>query len=83
MSSVPDFAPSGAIFDLAGARKVLDEIEREMSAPGFWDDQEKAQEVGRKRSRVEKRIQAAESLDSKTGDLDVLLEFEKEPVHAR
>src|SRR5687767_14896717 len=49
-----------------------------MSAPGFWDDQEKAQEVGRKRSRVEKRIQAAESLDSKTGDLDVLLEFEKE-----
>ena len=57
---------------------MLDEIEREMSAPGFWDDQEKAQEVGRKRSRVEKRIQAAESLDSKTGDLDVLLEFEKE-----
>ena len=49
-----------------------------MSAPGFWDDQEKAQDVGRKRSRVEKRIHSAESLDSQMGDLDVLLEFEKE-----
>ena len=49
-----------------------------MSAPGFWDDQEKAQDVGRKRARVEKRIQAAESLETKAGDLEVLLEFEKE-----
>ncbi|HEX6179165.1 MAG TPA: peptide chain release factor 2, partial [Thermoanaerobaculia bacterium] len=64
--------------DVAGARRALDEIEREMSAPGFWDDQEKAQNVGRKRARVEKRIQSAESLDTKAGDLEVLLEFEKE-----
>ena len=27
-----------------------------MSAPGFWDKPETAQEVGRKRARVEKRI---------------------------
>ncbi len=49
-----------------------------MSAPGFWDDQEKAQDVGRKRARVEKRIAASESLESKFGDLDVLFEFQKE-----
>jgi peptide chain release factor 2 len=49
-----------------------------MSAPGFWDDQEKAQEVGRKRSRVEKRIASSQSLDTKDGDLDVLLDFQKE-----
>jgi peptide chain release factor 2 len=49
-----------------------------MSAPGFWDDQEKAQDVGRKRSRVEKRIESSQSLDSKFGDLDVLLDFQKE-----
>ncbi|HVE70744.1 MAG TPA: peptide chain release factor 2 [Thermoanaerobaculia bacterium] len=65
-------------FDPAGARRTLDEIEREMSAPGFWDDQEKAQDVGRKRSRVEKRINASQSLESKNGDLDVLLDFQKE-----
>jgi peptide chain release factor 2 len=49
-----------------------------MSAPGFWDDQEKAQDVGRKRSRVEKRIESSHALDSKAGDLDVLLDFKKE-----
>jgi peptide chain release factor 2 len=49
-----------------------------MSAPGFWDDQEKAQEVGRKRARVEKRIASSESLESKFADLDVLFEFQKE-----
>jgi peptide chain release factor 2 len=55
-----------------------------MSAPGFWDDQEKAQDVGRKRSRVEKRIASSQSLDTKDGDLDVLLDFQKEgePVDA-
>jgi peptide chain release factor 2 len=49
-----------------------------MSAPGFWDNQEKAQEVGRRRARVEKRIGAAESLDTKSEELDVLLELQKE-----
>jgi hypothetical protein len=49
-----------------------------MGAPGFWDNPEKAQDVGRKRSVVEKRIQAGESLESKSSDLDVLLEFQRE-----
>src|SRR5512141_2797018 len=49
-----------------------------MSAPGFWDNPETAQEVGRKRRRVEKRVQATESLDSKSEELDVLLDLQKE-----
>ena len=49
-----------------------------MSAPGFWDDPEGAQEVGRKRARVEKRIAAGESLTTKSEELDVLLELQKE-----
>jgi peptide chain release factor 2 len=49
-----------------------------MSAPGFWDDPEKAQDVGRKRSRVEKRIQAGESLDTQSEELDVMLDLQKE-----
>jgi len=77
-TSAPDFVPSGAIFDPASARKTLDEIEREMSAPGFWDDPEKAQDVGRKRARVEKRIQSGESIDTKAEELEVLLELQRE-----
>jgi peptide chain release factor 2 len=49
-----------------------------MSAPGFWDDPEKAQEGGRKRARVEKRIASGESIESKSEELDVLLELDRE-----
>jgi peptide chain release factor 2 len=52
-----------------------------MSAPGFWDDPDKAQEVGRRRSRIEKRIQSGESIDTKFEELDVLLELRKEGEH--
>jgi peptide chain release factor 2 len=71
-------ARCGAIFDLAAARRALDEIEREMSAPGFWDRQETAQEVGRKRARVEKRIASGESVESKSEELDLLIELQSE-----
>jgi peptide chain release factor 2 len=55
-----------------------------MSAPGFWDKPETAQEVGRKRARVEKRIAAGESLTTKSEELDVMLELQRdgEPVDA-
>src|SRR2546430_1446190 len=49
-----------------------------MSAPGFWDKPEAAQELGRRRARVEKRIQAGQSIESKAEELDVLLELQKE-----
>jgi peptide chain release factor 2 len=49
-----------------------------MSAPGFWDDPDTAQEVGRKRARVEKRINAGVSLTEEFEELDVLVELSKE-----
>src|SRR5687767_7508009 len=49
-----------------------------MSAPGFWDNPENAQNVGRKRARVEKRITAGESIDTKSEELDVLLDLQRE-----
>jgi peptide chain release factor 2 len=52
-----------------------------MSAPGFWNDPEKAQDVGRKRARVEKRIASGESIESKSEELDVLLELQREGEH--
>ena len=49
-----------------------------MSAPGFWDRPEAAQEVGRKRSRIEKRIQTGEAINTKAEELELLAEMEKE-----
>jgi peptide chain release factor 2 len=55
-----------------------------MSAPGFWDKPETAQDVGRKRARVEKRIASGEEILNKDSELDVLLELQREgePVDA-
>ena len=52
-----------------------------MSAPGFWDKPETAQDVGRKRARVEKRIASGEAINSKAEELDVLLELQREGEH--
>jgi peptide chain release factor 2 len=49
-----------------------------MSSDGFWDDQEKAQEVSRRRSRFEKRIQTAEALTAKADDIEVLVDFARQ-----
>src|SRR5687767_6725746 len=49
-----------------------------MSAPGFWDNPENAQEVGRNRARFEKRIETGNSIESKSEELDVLLDLQKE-----
>ena len=53
-----------------------------MSAPGFWDHPATAQDGGRKRARIEKRIGSGESIRDKSEELDVLLELgrEGEPV---
>ncbi len=52
-----------------------------MSAPGFWDKPETAQEVGRKRARVEKRIASGETINAKAEELEVLLELQREGEH--
>jgi peptide chain release factor 2 len=49
-----------------------------MSAPEFWNEPANAQEVGRKRARIEKRIAAGESLNTKSEELDVMLELRKD-----
>ncbi len=49
-----------------------------MSEPGFWDKPEAAQELGRKRARVERRIATGESLTTKAEELDVLLELHRD-----
>lgn len=49
-----------------------------MSREDFWADQQQAQEIGRKRARVEKRVARAESLETKAEELEVLLDLQRE-----
>ncbi|MDX1582327.1 MAG: peptide chain release factor 2 [Thermoanaerobaculia bacterium] len=70
--------PIEVIFDPASAKEELTEIEKQMSSEDFWSDQERAQEVGRKRSRLESRIDSAEELETKLEEIDVFAELGEE-----
>ncbi len=49
-----------------------------MASEDFWADQEKAQEVGRKRARLEARIESAELIDTKLEEIEVFGELSEE-----
>jgi peptide chain release factor 2 len=51
------------------------ELEQEMSEPGFWNDQERAQQVSMERSRVAKRLELYERLRGEYEDAVGLLEL--------
>jgi len=56
-------------------REELTRIERQASAPDFWNDQEQAQKLLQERSRLEQKIQRQEHFESQIADAAVLFEF--------
>lgn len=54
------------------------ELEGRMAKPGFWDDQEAAQEVVAQLSAVKKEVDAFQSVATKLDDLEVLQELADE-----
>ncbi len=60
----------GAIFDVPEARKSLSALERKISQPEFWQNQEQAQKTLQDRKAAEDRIAADEKLARWTGDLE-------------
>ena len=51
-------------FDPDTLQERLTELERELSAPGFWDDQQHAAAVSAEQSRVAKRLKRYERATS-------------------
>ncbi len=49
-----------------------------MSKDGFWNDQEAAQAVGRKRREVERNLETADTLYTSWEEIEVMRELEKE-----
>ncbi len=49
-----------------------------MSRDGFWNDQESAQQVSRKRRKIEKRVEVGQSLSTKSEEVGLLLEMQNE-----
>ena len=66
---------SGGFFDVAAKREELARIEASASAPDFWNDQEQAQQLLQRRSRVERVVNRQERFASSIEDAQVLVEF--------
>ena len=65
----------GGFFDAPGKRRRLDDLEKQISEPDFWNDQDRAQKSLRERSRLEKSLQQQATFESGISDAEVLFEF--------
>lgn len=68
----------GGFFDAPAKRAELEKLEVQISAPGFWDDQEQAQKIVQQRSRVEKALERQRNFETSVSDAEVLFEFAAE-----
>ncbi|MEO0414176.1 MAG: peptide chain release factor 2 [Verrucomicrobiota bacterium] len=66
------------IFDYDRLLAVLEELEVEMSAPGFWDNQETAQKKVSESARLKNLVKSVNSLHSRIEDMEVLIEMAQE-----
>jgi peptide chain release factor 2 len=65
----------GGFFDAPAKQAEIEKLEGEISQPGFWDDQEKAQKIVQQRSRIEKALQQQKDFETGVSDAEVLFEF--------
>jgi len=56
----------------------LADLDRQMEAPGFWDDQQKAAKISSERARVQRKLETMSSLESEVAELDSMLELADE-----
>jgi peptide chain release factor 2 len=70
---------SEAIFDIAGKRSKIAELDQKMAQPGFWDDQNTARDVIAEANGMKQWVEPWDGLDEKTRELQefgALLEAE-------
>ncbi len=69
---------SGGFFDAPKKQVELDELETQISATDFWNNQESAQKIVQKRSRIERQLDTQKEFERKVSDAEVLFEFAAE-----
>lgn len=65
--------PLGGIFDYDQRREQLIEVERELEQPDVWDDPEKAQQLGKRRSELAAIVETIETNETALSDSEELL----------
>jgi peptide chain release factor 2 len=64
--------------DPQGLEARVGELEQEMGAPGFWDDQEKAAKTSAEHARASRKLDAYRTLRGDVDDLEPLAEMAQE-----
>ena len=67
-----------AVVDLPGKRLEIARLGEEVAAPDLWDDQENAQRVTSRLSRLQAEVERVEGLRQRLDDLEVLVELAQE-----
>ncbi|REJ77641.1 MAG: peptide chain release factor 2 [Acidobacteria bacterium] len=65
----------GRFFDAPAREKELKALEEQIAEPDFWNDQERAQKIVQKRSRIEKSLERQSGFETQLSDVEVLTEF--------
>jgi peptide chain release factor 2 len=69
---------SGGGFDEARLNREIGELEAQLSAPDFWNNQANAQAVMQKRRRLDEERQLAEALRRQIDDIAVLIDWARQ-----
>lgn len=62
-------------FDAPEKRANLEKLEKQISAPDFWNDSDKAQKIVQERSRLERALESQGKFETAVSDAEVLFEF--------
>ncbi len=73
---------SEAIFDVAGRREVIEELNQQRLDPEFWTYPEQAKEVEKRISEEEDWVRSWERLQQRADDVETLLLLQEEEVDA-
>ncbi|KAF0220155.1 MAG: hypothetical protein FD174_1394 [Geobacteraceae bacterium] len=74
-SGSPNF---GGLFDIDRKREDIRELEAKIALPGFWDNNETAQQVLKERTAMEKMVDTWDRLNRQMEDVQVLIELGSE-----
>ena len=70
--------PLGGIFDYEGKLERLEEVDRELEDPAVWEDQSRAQGLGKERASLESIITTLDRIGSFLTDADQLSRLARE-----
>jgi len=72
---VKNWTNSGGFFDLAAREKEAAGLQEQMSAPGFWDDQERANKLLKELKYCKSRLDPFQKSQKRLADLEELTEL--------